>query len=555
MANTVDLSELASERWDAIVIGTGMGGATAGHALAQAGWRVLFLERGASHLGAADTALTGRYAEQFFAQSVAPQPEHRDLLRKAGRYADLIDDHSHSSPRSFVPFVGTGTGGSTALYGMALERFFPADFEPRRYHPGARETTLPEAWPIAYADLVPYYEAAERLYRVRGAVDPFRSGERRDHFMAPPALTPLGNEMFTHLAARGMHPYRLPMACEFVAGCECCQGYLCPKSCKNDATRICLEPALATMGAKLVDDCEVVRLEATRQEVTGVVCTWQGREVVLRSNIVILAAGALETPRLLLDSASAEWPQGLANESGLVGRNLMRHHIDLLVLPPKSKGLLDNRHKELAFNDFYQSAEGKFGSVQSFGRLPPAETLVAAMQDDLRQEVGNWAAQVFKLAKSFMKPFLGRMVGRSIVLATTLEDLPYADNRVEQSQGRARLAIRYRVRSHDRSRIEAFRRLVLAALKPYRPMLIKQAENNQRIAHVCGTCRFGDDPVTSVLDANNRAHGLDNLFVLDASFFPSSGGINPSLTIAANALRVADHLTFGSSHKPREINE
>jgi choline dehydrogenase-like flavoprotein len=132
-----------------------------------------------------------------------------------------------------------------------------------------------------------------------------------------------------------------------------------------------------------------------------------------------------------------------------------------------------------------------------------------------------------------------------MILAATLEDFPYADNRVEpartDAQG-ARLAIEYRVRDADRARIAAFRKKMGEVLSGYSFKLIKQAENNQRIAHVCGTCRFGDDPATSVLDRNNRAHGLANLYVVDSSFFPSSGGTNPSLTIAANALRVADHL-------------
>ena len=125
-----------------------------------------------------------------------------------------------------------------------------------------------------------------------------------------------------------------------------------------------------------------------------------------------------------------------------------------------------------------------------------------------------------------------------------MEDLPYSDNRVLPAvDGPAgAVHITYRLRDQDRVRIARFRSLMKTALKPLRWRLIKQAENNQRIAHVCGTCRFGNDPKTSVLDQNNRCHDLDNLYVVDSSFFPSSGGTNPSLTIAANALRVADQL-------------
>jgi len=275
--------------------------------------------------------------------------------------------------------------------------------------------------------------------------------------------------------------------------------------------------------------------------VTALACRWRGAELTLRARRVILAAGALETPRILLGSASADWPEGLANDSLQVGRNLMRHYIDLYLVDPKV-AQFDNRHKEFAFNDFYQKDGMKLGSVQSFGRLPPAPLLAASMADDLRQGPLPWSAALFKLAQPVVQPFLGKLVNERMILAATLEDLPYADNRVALAGAGARLALSYRVRPHERARIGAFRGLMKDALKPYAFSVVKQAENNQRIAHVCGTCRFGTDPADSVLDANNRAHGLDNLYVVDASFFPSSGGTNPSLTIAANALRVAAHL-------------
>lgn len=534
------------QHWDAIVIGTGMGGATLGYALARAGQRVLFCEKGKSHL-TNPAALTGAYAETAFAKVAAPAPAHRAVLAEAGRYPDLVEERSARRASRFVPFIGSGSGGSTALYGMALERFFPADFAPRRQHPGAAETTLPERWPISYAELAPFYEAAERLYRVRGSADPLRGEAAPAHFMAPPALTPAAAELVGFFEGKALHPYRLPMACEFVDGCATCQGYLCERKCKNDAARICLEPALALHGARLMDQCEVLRLEASAAAVTALECDWRGRRVTLRGKRIILAAGALETPRLLLQSASDTWPDGLANASGMVGRNLMRHHIDLYLVVPNTPRGFDNRHKEFAFNDFYQANGAKLGSVQSFGRLPPAPVLAASMADDLRQGPLPWTAPLFNAAGPLVQPFLKQLVEQRMILASTLEDLPYADNRVTLAPGASaaqgvRLAIDYRVRAHDRQRIGAFRTLLNGVLKPYQFSVVKQADNNQRIAHACGTCRFGSDPADSVLDKNNRAHGLANLYVVDGSFFPSSGGTNPSLTIAANALRVASHL-------------
>ena len=535
---------LPGMEWDAIIIGTGMGGAPLGYALAKAGQRVLFLEKGKSHLQPG--ALTNSYAESHFPSDEAPGPQHRATLQRAGRYVDTIRTNAGPRTQHFVPFIGSGTGGSSALYGMVLERFFPSDFAPRAQHPGAADAALPETWPIRYQDLLPHYEEAEKLFRVRGTPDPLRPAAAQDwatHFRQPPPLTPASGELFAFFQGRALHPYRLPLACEFVPGCEACQGYLCDRQCKNDASRVCLEPALSQHGATLMDECEVLQLEATRDAVTGVVCQQRGQRLTLRGKQVFLAAGALETPRLLLQSRSAHWPQGLANDSGLVGRNLMRHHIDLYLIKPKTPAGFDNRQKEFGFNDFYQRDGRKLGSVQSFGRLPPVPVLAASMADDIRQGARPWLAPLFKLAQPVMKPILKQLVHERLVLATTLEDLPYADNRVTPASGDARLALDYRVRPHDTARIAAMRALMKAALKPYSFDLVKQADNNQRIAHACGSCRFGHDARSSVLDANNRAHGLANLYVVDGSFFPSSGGTNPSLTIAANALRVARHLT------------
>ena len=222
-----------------------------GYALARAGLRVLFCEKGRSHLGAADV-LRGEYPELLFPRPAVPGPQHRDLLLRAGRWTDPLEDGSQVRSRSFVPFLGAGTGGSSALYGMALERFAPSDFVPREHHPDAREALLPKRWPISYADLAPYYAQAERLYRVRGTPDPLRR-DADGQLPAPPALTGAGRALFDFLAGNGLHPYRLPLACEFVSGCNGCQGYLCGRNCKNDGGRICIEPALREHGASLLE--------------------------------------------------------------------------------------------------------------------------------------------------------------------------------------------------------------------------------------------------------------------------------------------------------------
>jgi len=534
--------------WDAIIVGTGVGGATLGYALAKAGKRVLFCERGRNNM-ARQGELTADYAEQLGqVKGAVLSTQSASLLANAGRFDDVVIDESNSHTRQFIPFVGSGSGGSSALYGMAFERFAESDFSPGKSHPNAVGSSLQDTWPIRYDAFCAYYDAAEMLYRVRGSADPLNPWLDSTRFLLPPpTLTPAVTKLHDFFAAQGLHPYQLPLACEYVAGCQCCQGFLCDKECKNDSSRICLAPAIRDFGAVMLDECRVVRVEADHARATGVVCSWRGRNITLRGKQIVLAAGALQTPNLLLRSRSPRWPNGLANGSDMVGRNLMRHCIDLYLIEPNrvDRGSnFDNRFKELAFNDFYCADGVKLGSVQSFGRLPPSQMLFGTLKQEIQDGPVPWLAKAFALTQPFLLPFLQRMVDRSIALATTMEDLPYLDNRIMAAADATPEAVRISYRLHDQERehIVMFRNLMRRTLKSLRWRLIKQSENNQRIAHVCGTCRFGTDPKTSVLDQYNRCHDLENLYVVDSSFFPSSGGTNPGLTIAANALRVADHL-------------
>jgi choline dehydrogenase-like flavoprotein len=260
----------------------------------------------------------------------------------------------------------------------------------------------------------------------------------------------------------------------------------------------------------------------------------------LRAKLIILAAGALRTPQILLNSSSVDWPSGLANDSGLVGRNLMRHFVDLYAISTKSR-YITGHMKEIALNDFYFNDGLKLGTVQSFGHLPPPGILVDAIALELKEK-SVFLALFFNAMKPFIRIALSWLLSKKVILVSILEDLPYLDNRVSINKENNQLVINYRINQQSSSRIEIFRDKMKKMLKPYRFMQLKQAESNDRIAHACGTCRFGDDPKESVLDRFNRAHGINNLYVVDSSFFPTSGGTNPSLTIAANALRVADHI-------------
>lgn len=532
--------------WDAIVVGTGPGGAATGHALAAAGKTVLFCEAGGP------ATLRGSYPElQPPRRGDVLGPQDAALLGDAGRYGQVIHDLSGKRQRDFVPFIGAGPGGSSALYGMALERFLPQDFAPAGQHPDAPGANQVDAWPVSYAELAPFYAAAEQRFRVRGEVDPLLAqrgnGAQPAQLLPAPALSVHAQALSALLRDRGLHPYRLPSACDAVPGCESCQGFLCPRPCKNDADRILLQPALQLPGARYLGGCRVSGLAIDGRRVTGVQAQYQGQALALQARCVILAAGALQSPLLLLRSRSSAHPDGLGNRSGWVGRNLMRHFVDLYLLRPEpSHPPIDNRHKEIAFNDFYLADGAKLGTVQSFGSLPPPPMLVGSLQDDLRASAWPALAAAVPWVRPLLAPMLGRMMGGAMILASIAEDLPYADNAVRPAGNRdGALQLHYSLRPEAHRRIALFRGQMRQVLQGRRWRLLPQADNNQRLAHVCGTCRMGDDPATSVLDRNNRVHDLDNLFVVDSAGFPSSGGTNPSLTIVANALRVGRLLAQG----------
>jgi len=525
------LDHLVNTRWDCVVVGTGMGGATLGHSLALAGRKVLFVERGRAHFRHADT-LRGTYPEMAWSgTSTNPGCSSSDLLC-AGRFPDSLLDDKHR----FIPMIGTGSGGSSALYGMAMERFLPSDFSPPHQADSHRQS-----WPIGYAELEPWYAKAESLYRVRGGRDPVRPPAAP----LPPAPPPSRQaaELQQHFAHQGLHPYALPLACERVPGCTCCQGYLCPRDCKNDASRICLEPALEQASTALIDECEVLRLNADTRRVTGVVCRTGQHQFELDAQQVVLAAGALHTPSILLRSASERWPEGLSNRSGLVGRNLMRHFVDLYLVFTRVGG--SHPMKEIGLTDFYDTEFGRMGTIQSFGQLPPASMLADTLRDDVAQ-VAPWATGIVRTMKPLLTAAMEQLFQRGMLLAAIMEDSPSPDNRVVPGSP---LQVRYQPADGDLQRLRLFREKVGQALRPYRFLRLQQAEKNAMLAHVCGTCRFGDDPTNSVLNRHNRSHELDNLYVVDASWFPSSGGTNPALTVAANALRVADHILGSSSRQ------
>ena len=538
-----ELTAREAERvvWDVIVVGTGMGGGMLGYRLARSGRRVLFVEKGRSTLPGTPGTIRAAMPELAEPLAARSAEAYYDALARAGRSTDEIEDISGRFSKRFVPFIGSGTGGSSALYGMVCERFFVRDFTPRQNFRDPGDSTVPEAWPITYDQMAPWYAEAEKVLGVCGQPDPLRPEAAAVNLPAAPPFSADNQPLVDYLAGRGLHPYHLPMACDYTEGCVTCQAYLCPQSCKNDAARNGVLPAITEHGARLLADCRVVRLEADRTHVRQVICQ-QGSEMLgLKAKVVVLAAGALATPVLLLNSRSGDWPRGLANGSGWVGRNLMRHLLDWIEVWPQPRCKITAENKEIGLNDFYFWEGRKYGTVQSAGAMASL-----ASMEMLTNQPG-WQSKALRLMSPAVRPIYERFFNGGLVLAAMMEDLPYLDNRVLPSDGpsvdgRQRLRIQYRLHASEIERRAVFLRLLKEVLKPYRNLTLRTGDNNTTLGHVCGTCRFGTDPETSVLDPQNRTHEVENLYVVDASFFPSSAGLNPSLTVAANAFRVAAHV-------------
>lgn len=517
--------------WDAVVIGTGMGGATAGHALAQRGFRVLFLEKGHFLFGGADRG-TGELPLE-----PDEQPEAR-LAR--GWWPTPLEGRTSFGREQFFAPVGCGSGGTTGLYAAQLERLLPADFRPRAHHLDAIDSSLPEAWPIEYEEMLPYYRRAEALYRVRGTPDPLDRSADGTSLREPPPLSERDRVLFESFQALGLHPYRAHVGCEFVDGCGECGATLCPRDCKNDAGRICLIPSLRDFGAKILSNCEVFKLDADTTAVRRVYCRHEGRELAISARVVVLAAGAFMSPILLLNSRSEHWPNGLANRSGQVGRNLMVHAHNWLAIG--SGPALSNvgPRKSISLNDFYVDGKAKLGTLQSLGVTVFPGTIAYYMRSRL-SNAPKWLRKMLEPFIRVLARFIAFPFRNAAVFAALIEDLPYSHNRVlPDSTTESGMRFEYSYPEELRVRSRLFAKRLREVLKPRHRLMLLTGKNNLDWGHVCGTLRFGNDPETSVLDKNNRAHDLTNLYVVDASFFPSSGGTNLSLTIAANALRVAE---------------
>jgi choline dehydrogenase-like flavoprotein len=519
--------------YDVIIIGTGAGGGTLASRLAPSGKRILLLERGdwlprePQNWVAWDVFVDNRYVS-----------------------ADRWYDHDD---KPFQPQIHYFVGGATKLYGAALYRLRAEDFGELRHHDG-----ISPAWPISYDDMEPYYTQAEQLYEVHGV--------RGEDPTEPPASAPYPFPALSHepriqqlsddLAAAGHHPFHAPcgvrlneanMPYSICVRCQSCDGFPCPLHAKSDAEVFGVRPALEHPNVTLLTNSTAVQLrtDATGSTVTDVVVDHDGKQETFGADIVVVSCGAANTAKLLLASANDKHPNGLANGSDQVGRNYTFHNSQaVLALSREPNPTIFQ--KTLGINDFYfgsKDFEFPMGNIQMVGKSVP----------DMYH--GEKPLET-KLAPTWG---LRDVATHAVDFWLSTEDLPRPDNRVTLARdGNVKLS--YTIGSKEASN-RLFHQLksMLGHLGMHQDHLIprhaylKSAIPVAGVAHQASTCRFGTDPATSVLDVNCRAHELDNLYVVDTSFFPSIGAVNPALTAMANALRVGDHLLGRLGSKPTSV--
>ncbi|MGO8906586.1 MAG: GMC oxidoreductase [Solirubrobacteraceae bacterium] len=508
--------------YDVIIIGSGAGGGTLARHLAPSGKRILLLERGdwlprePENWSAADVFIENRY--------VSP------------------DTWYDGGGKPFQPQVHYCVGGATKLYGAALYRFRKEDFGELRHHGG-----VSPAWPISYEQMEPYYTKAEQLYEVHGA--------RGEDPTEPPACGPYPFSAVSHepriaqlsddFAAAGLHPFHAPCGVMLDEGnmpysacvrCSTCDGFPCLVHAKSDAEVLGVRPALEHANVTLLANSTAVLLSTNTAgtAVTEVVVEREGARESFTADIVVVSAGAANTAKLLLSSAGEKHPKGLANGSDQVGRNYMFHNSQAVLAISKDPNPTVFQ-KTLGVNDYYFASDQwgfPMGNIQMVGKS------VAEMYRGEKP-------LMTKLAPTFT---LDAIATHAIDFWLSTEDLPRPENRVSVDvQGR--LTLDYKSTNDTaRDRLFAQLRSLLGRLGMHEHHLIPRwayLENKipvAGVAHQAGTCRFGSDPASSVLNTDCRAHELDNLYVVDTSFFPSISAVNPALTAMANAVRVGEHL-------------
>lgn len=492
--------------YDIVIIGSGVGGGSVALQLAGSDAKVLVLERGPA---------LPREAQNWDAEAVFADQRYKTTETW---YAD---------GRPFRPGMFYFVGGHTKFYGTAMFRFRERDFEAVEHDEG-----VSPAWPIRYADLEPWYGEAERLFGVRGRAgdDPTEPQRSIPYAHAPVPHEPLLAAIEQRLRGQGLKPFHMPSAIDFGPGGRCqrcanCDAFPCRIDAKGDAEISLLRPALTAPNVELRSGARVERLitDATGRRIVAAEVVEDGVRRRIGAGLFVLSAGAINSAALLLRSATDRHPRGLANGSDQVGRHYMTHNTTALMALHPFRRNTTRFPKTLAVHDFYFGAkpgDTPLGSLQLLGKIRepmlrgPLPALPAFVRGLLAAHSVDWYAQS--------------------------EDLPHPDSRVSvRPDGAINLHWqRTNLRAHARW-VDRCRQILRATGYP---VVLAKGFGTEVVSHQCGTVRFGSDPATSALDPLCKAWDHDNLYVVDAGFFPSSAAVNPALTVAAQALRVGRHL-------------
>ena len=503
--------------YDFIIIGTGAGGGTIAHVLAQSGKSILILERG-----------------QFLPQEKENWDSVEVFQKERYHTKEVWID---KDGKDLHPGTGYWVGGNTKVYGAALFRLREKDFDEIQHYDG-----ISPSWPINYADLEKFYGKAEQLFNVKGKTgedptEPFRSEPLPFAGVTDEERI---SEVRTALKNYGLKPFDIPLGIKLdeenrteslCIKCDTCDGFPCLLHAKDDADINCIRPIMHLPNVTLKIGAMVEKLLTNEEgnKITGVETIINGEKIIFSGKTVIVSCGAINSAVLFLKSATEKHPNGLANKSDQVGRNFMKHQ-SAAMLAISTKENLTKFQKTFALTDFYFGDEDfKFpmGSIQLMGKS--------------NRYMLSGDAPIFTPVK-----ILSEMAEHSVDWWFTGEDLPTPENRVLWKDEKIHL-------HYTENNEEGFDRLIhkfskiLTEIEDDIKFLPENINISKKIplagvAHQCGTLRFGNNPETSVLDVNCKTHEVDNLYVVDGSFFPSSGAVNPSLTIVANAIRVGEYL-------------
>lgn len=502
------MTALAHKDYDLVIIGTGMGGGTLAYALRNTGARILLIER-------------GDYLPQ--------EPENWDpeAVFFHNRYKTKEVWHD-ASGQPFKPGVHYYVGGNTKVYGAAFPRLREQDFDDLEHEGG----TAP-AWPIDYTTLASYYDEAERIFKVHGRMDDDPNGPPRSQPFPYPEVPhePFIADVAERLRKQGLQPFYLPLGIDLREGgrcirCQTCDGYPCRVLAKSDADICCVRPALKSPDVTLMTRTYARRLlrSADNQRIEAVEVERDGEVVTIRADRFVVSCGAVNSAALFWRSGDGDAP--IANASGQVGRNYMVHNNTALMAIAPFRRNTAVFQKTLSINDFYFGSPDfayPMGNLQFVGKIQAS--MLATVKPNIPRSV------------------LAMMANRSVDWWVMSEDLPDPENRVKISEGGT-------PRIHwTPNNLVAHRKLTTAAEEMLKAagfsFTFTQPMTIATNSHQCGTMRFGTDPATAVLDPLCRTYDYSNLYVVDASFFPSSTAVNPALTIAAQALRVAEQLVNG----------